>query len=176
MPKTLPMIDMSAPVCCAPVAAGPMSDDDALHVALRLKALADPARVKIMSYLFSSSSGEENSGDLAAALGLTESTVSHHLTPAPPGRAGRVRTPWHERLPPTAPRRSRRAVCGLGPQLLHLALPNEGAPPRIILVSLTCSRAVTMSPQAVLTVAYIDSPFVLCSRVAQGRSFRNPLV
>ena len=49
MPKTLPMIDMSAPVCCAPVAAGPMSDDDALHVALRLKALADPARVKIMS-------------------------------------------------------------------------------------------------------------------------------
>ena len=80
MPKTLPMIDMSAPVCCAPVAAGPMSDDDALHVALRLKALADPARVKIMSLLFSSSAGEENSGDLAAALGLTESTVSHHLT------------------------------------------------------------------------------------------------
>ena len=80
MPKTLPMVDMSAPVCCAPVAAGPMSDGDALHVALRLKALADPARVKIMSYLFSSSPGEENSGDLATALGLTESTVSHHLT------------------------------------------------------------------------------------------------
>ena len=74
------VIDMSAPVCCAPVAAGPMSDDDALQVALRLKALADPVRVKIMSYLFSSASGEENSGDLAAALGLTESTVSHHLS------------------------------------------------------------------------------------------------
>ena len=80
MPKALPMIDMSAPVCCAPVAAGPMSDDDALAVALRLKALADPARVKIMSYLFGSAAGEENSGDLAAALGLSESTVSHHLT------------------------------------------------------------------------------------------------
>ena len=79
MPKALPMIDMSAPVCCAPVAAGPMSDKDALHIALRLKALADPARVKIMSYLFSASSGEENSGYLAAALGLTESTVSHHM-------------------------------------------------------------------------------------------------
>ena len=79
MPKALPTIDMSAPVCCAPVAAGPMSDDDALQVALRLKALADPARVKIMSYLFSSSAGEENSGDLAGVLGLTESTVSHHL-------------------------------------------------------------------------------------------------
>jgi DNA-binding transcriptional ArsR family regulator len=80
MPKTLPMVDMSAPVCCAPVAAGPMSDVDALHVALRLKALADPARVKIMSFLFSSPNGEENSSELAGALGLTESTVSHHLT------------------------------------------------------------------------------------------------
>lgn len=80
MPKTLPTIDMSSPVCCAPVAAGPMNDDDALQVALRLKALADPARVKIMSYLFSSPFGEENSGDLASALGLTESTVSHHLS------------------------------------------------------------------------------------------------
>ena len=80
MPKTLPVVDISAPVCCAPVAAGPMSDDDALQVALRLKALADPARVKVMSLLFSSSAGEENSGELATALSLTESTVSHHLT------------------------------------------------------------------------------------------------
>jgi ArsR family transcriptional regulator, arsenate/arsenite/antimonite-responsive transcriptional repressor len=79
MPKTLPVVDISAPVCCSPVAAGPMSDDDALEVALRLKALADPARVKIMSLLFSSKAGEENSGDLAAVVGLTESTVSHHL-------------------------------------------------------------------------------------------------
>ncbi len=79
MPKTLPMIDMSAPVCCAPVAAGPMSDDAALEVALRLKALADPVRVKIMSLLFDSAAGEQNSGDLAATLGLTESTASHHL-------------------------------------------------------------------------------------------------
>lgn len=80
MPKTLPTVDISSPVCCAPVAAGPMSDADALQVALRLKALADPARVKIMSHLFSSQAGEENSGDLARALGLTESTVSHHLS------------------------------------------------------------------------------------------------
>lgn len=79
MPKALPVIDIAQPVCCAPVAAGPMSDDDALEVALRLKALADPARVKIMSYLFSSSAGEETSGALAAALSLSDGTVSHHL-------------------------------------------------------------------------------------------------
>ncbi len=80
VPKTLPLIDITAPVCCAPVAAGPMSDDDALRVALRLKALADPARVKIMSLLFSSCAGEANTRELAAVLRLTESTVSHHLS------------------------------------------------------------------------------------------------
>ncbi len=80
MPKTLPLVDITAPACCAPLAAAPMSDDDALRVALRLKALADPARVKIMSLLFSSSAGEENTGALAAVLRLTESTVSHHLS------------------------------------------------------------------------------------------------
>ncbi|MGV0642323.1 Rv2640c family ArsR-like transcriptional regulator [Mycolicibacterium sp. XJ2546] len=79
MPKALPMIDMSAPVCCAPVAAGPMTDEAALEVALRLKALADPARVKIISLLFGADASEQNSGELAAALDLTESTVSHHI-------------------------------------------------------------------------------------------------
>ena len=80
MPKTLPAIDTTAPVCCAPMASGPMSDDDALQIALRLKALADPVRVKLVSYLFSSTTGEEISGQLATVLNLTESTVSHHLT------------------------------------------------------------------------------------------------
>jgi DNA-binding transcriptional ArsR family regulator len=79
MPKALPVVDTTAPVCCAPVASGPMSDADALQVALRLKALADPVRVKMMSLLFSSPAGEENSGQLAGVLGLSESTVSHHL-------------------------------------------------------------------------------------------------
>ncbi len=80
MPKALPVIDMSAPVCCAPVAAGPVDDAAALEVALRLKALADPARVKLMALLLSAPAGELNSGDLADAVTLTESTVSHHLT------------------------------------------------------------------------------------------------
>ncbi|MBF6176699.1 Rv2640c family ArsR-like transcriptional regulator [Nocardia blacklockiae] len=79
MPKALPVIDMSAPVCCAPVAAGPVGDEAALEVALRLKAIADPVRVKLLSLLLTSARGEENNGDLAAAVGLSESTVSHHL-------------------------------------------------------------------------------------------------
>lgn len=80
MPKALPVIDTTAPVCCVPVAAGPMSDADALQIALRLKALADPVRVKIVSHLFSCSAGEEISGELATILDLSESTVSHHVT------------------------------------------------------------------------------------------------
>ncbi|MGY4102888.1 Rv2640c family ArsR-like transcriptional regulator [Nocardia sp. R16R-3T] len=79
MPKALPVIDMSAPVCCAPVAAVPVDENSALEVALRLKAIADPARVRLMSLLLTSPRGEENGGDLATAVGLSESTVSHHL-------------------------------------------------------------------------------------------------
>lgn len=80
MPKTLPAVDMSAPVCCAPVAAGPVDDTAALEIALRLKALADPVRVKLVSLLFSSAEGEMCSCELATAVGLTESTISHHLS------------------------------------------------------------------------------------------------
>ena len=58
MPKTLPVVDVSAPVCCSPVAAGPLGDEAALEIALRLKALADPIRVKLVSLLFSSDAGE----------------------------------------------------------------------------------------------------------------------
>ena len=80
MPKTLPTVDISAPVCCTPVAAGALDDAAALEIALRLKALADPVRVKLVSLLFSSTDGEVCSCDLATSVGLAESTVSHHLS------------------------------------------------------------------------------------------------
>jgi ArsR family transcriptional regulator, arsenate/arsenite/antimonite-responsive transcriptional repressor len=73
-------VDISAPVCCSPVAAGLVGDEDALEIALRLKALADPVRVKLVSLLFSSDVGELCSCDLASAVELSESTVSHHLS------------------------------------------------------------------------------------------------
>ena len=78
MPKTLPVIDTSAPICCAPVAAAPMADDAALEVALRLKALADPVRVRLMSILLAAD--EVCTCDLAPAVGVTDATVSHHLS------------------------------------------------------------------------------------------------
>ncbi|KAA0022190.1 Rv2640c family ArsR-like transcriptional regulator [Antrihabitans cavernicola] len=79
MPKTLPVVDISSPICCAPVAAGPVSDDVAIEVALRLKALADPVRVQLLSLLQASTADEECTCVLAEALELSESTISHHL-------------------------------------------------------------------------------------------------
>lgn len=78
MPKALPLIDTSDPICCSPVAAAPMTEADALEVAVRLKALADPVRVRLMSLLLAED--EVCTCDLAPALGVTEATVSHHLT------------------------------------------------------------------------------------------------
>ena len=51
MPKALPLIDLNGPVACAPVASGLVGPDDALEIALRLKALADPVRVQLISRL-----------------------------------------------------------------------------------------------------------------------------
>ena len=78
MPRSLPLIDATAPICCAPVAAAPMDAHTALEVAVRLKALADPVRVRLMSILLAAD--EVCTCDLAPAVGVTEATVSHHLS------------------------------------------------------------------------------------------------
>ena len=78
VPKALPLIDTSAPICCSPVAAAPMDADAALQVAVRLKALADPVRIQLMSLLLAADA--VCTCDLAPAVRLTEATVSHHLS------------------------------------------------------------------------------------------------
>lgn len=79
MPKALPLLDTTAPVCCAPLVAGPVGADDALEIALRLKALADPVRVQVMSLLLAQAGTGACPCDLAPAVGLSEATISHHL-------------------------------------------------------------------------------------------------
>jgi len=78
VPKALPVIDTTAQICCSPVAAAPMDADAALQVAVRLKALADPVRIRLLSLLLASDA--VCTCDLAPAVGLTEATVSHHLS------------------------------------------------------------------------------------------------
>ena len=79
MPKSLPLLELSGALCCPPVAAGVVSDSDALEVALRLKALADPVRIKLFSLVLAAGSDGLRNVDLVHELQLTDATVSHHL-------------------------------------------------------------------------------------------------
>lgn len=79
MPKPLPMLDTTGAVCCPPIAAGVVDEQTALGIAKRLKALADPVRVQLMSLLLAEQELGICTCDLAPAVGLSEATVSHHL-------------------------------------------------------------------------------------------------
>ncbi len=79
MPKPLPVLDTTSAVCCSPIAAGVVDEQSALEIALRLKALADPVRVQLMSLLLADRETGVCTCDLAPAVGLTEATISHHL-------------------------------------------------------------------------------------------------
>ena len=79
MPKSLPVVDTSTAVYCSPLAAGVVDADAALEIALRIKALADPVRVRLMSLLIAERETGVCTCDLAPAVGVSEATVSHHL-------------------------------------------------------------------------------------------------
>lgn len=81
MPKPLPVLDPvpSAAACCAPIAAAPLSADQAHELAGRLKALAEPNRLRLLSLLLAGANQEACTCDLTAPLGLSQPTVSHHL-------------------------------------------------------------------------------------------------
>ena len=71
---TLPM----ASACCAPLGAPGLSDDQAQVTARVFKALADPARVKIVN-LLATSPEPVCVCEFTEPLGLSQPTVSHHL-------------------------------------------------------------------------------------------------
>lgn len=65
--------------CCEPLTQSPLSADQAVVLSRRLKALADPARLRLVSLLAASPGGEACVCDLTAPLRLSQPTVSHHL-------------------------------------------------------------------------------------------------
>jgi len=73
----LPITDVTA--CCAPLTASPLAEDDAVRLAGVLKAVADPARLRLLSIIASHPDGEVCACDLNEPLGLSQPTVSHHL-------------------------------------------------------------------------------------------------
>jgi arsenate reductase len=56
-----------------------MGASAAEHVAVTLKALADPLRLRMLSLIASSPSGEACVGDIATVAEVSQPTVSHHL-------------------------------------------------------------------------------------------------
>lgn len=74
---TLPITDVR--VCCAPVTGTPISAEEAVHLAGPLKAIAEPARLRLLSLVAAHEGQEACVCDLTEPLGLSQPTVSHHL-------------------------------------------------------------------------------------------------
>jgi len=77
--RTLPLVDVSGPACCPTGLAEPIDRDTAEELARLLKAVADPARLQLLSVVRSHDNSEACVCDLTEALGLSQPTVSHHL-------------------------------------------------------------------------------------------------
>ncbi|MBL7489920.1 helix-turn-helix transcriptional regulator [Frankia sp. AgB1.9] len=65
--------------CCTPLAHAPLSAVDAEQLAGVLKAIAVPARLRLLSMIYARDGGEACVCELTEPLGLTQPTVSHHL-------------------------------------------------------------------------------------------------
>jgi ArsR family transcriptional regulator len=68
-----------AEACCTPLLRQPITASQAADLARLLKALADPARLRLVSMVAAHESGEACVCELTEPLGLTQPTVSHHL-------------------------------------------------------------------------------------------------
>ena len=65
--------------CCAPVTRAVLEQDAADRLARTLKALADPARLRLLSIVAAHQDAEACVCDLTEPIGLSQPTVSHHL-------------------------------------------------------------------------------------------------
>jgi ArsR family transcriptional regulator len=74
---------MSEPARLQPDAAvyppAPLDRSAAETLARTLRAVADPTRLQLLSMIIGAAGGEVTVGDLAASLGMTQPTVTHHL-------------------------------------------------------------------------------------------------
>ncbi len=75
--ELLPLTDVTK--CCAPLTREPISAANAEDLALSLKAISDPARLRLISMVAAHEDSEACVCDLTEPLGLSQGTVSHHL-------------------------------------------------------------------------------------------------
>jgi len=74
-----PALALLDPACCTPLGQAPLGQGRAEQLARRLKALADPGRLRLLSLLMAAPEGEACTCDLTEPLGLAQPTVTHHL-------------------------------------------------------------------------------------------------
>ena len=65
--------------CCSPLAREPLSADRSQQIATLLKAIADPARIRLLSIVLSHQGAEACVCDLTPYFDLSQPTISHHL-------------------------------------------------------------------------------------------------
>jgi ArsR family transcriptional regulator, arsenate/arsenite/antimonite-responsive transcriptional repressor len=75
----LPVIQPEAAACCTPITSEAIDAERADELAKKLKALADPTRLRLVSIVAASEDREACVCDLIEPVGLGQSTVSHHL-------------------------------------------------------------------------------------------------
>ncbi|MEO6944735.1 MAG: metalloregulator ArsR/SmtB family transcription factor [Lacisediminihabitans sp.] len=75
--EQLPIMDVTA--CCSPLTGNSLDARVAHDLARALKALSDPARLRLISMVAAHDDKEACVCDLVEPLGLSQPTVSHHL-------------------------------------------------------------------------------------------------
>jgi ArsR family transcriptional regulator len=75
-----PLVSMKEkPACCASVLRTRLGRDDAAELATAFKAIADPGRLRLLSFIAAQRNAEACVCHLIEPLGLSQPTVSHHL-------------------------------------------------------------------------------------------------
>ena len=74
-----PPLPVAEQACCTPLLREPLTASQAADLAHKLKALADPTRLQLVSMVAAHEGGEACVCDLTEPLGLTQPTISHHL-------------------------------------------------------------------------------------------------
>jgi ArsR family transcriptional regulator, arsenate/arsenite/antimonite-responsive transcriptional repressor len=78
-PRSLELRVLDGPACCPTGLTAPLDRSTAERLARLLKAVADPARLQLLSLIKASPGGESCVCDLTVPLALSQPTVSHHL-------------------------------------------------------------------------------------------------
>ncbi len=74
-----PSPTVPAAACCPPLSAGLLAPAMARRLAQAFRALADPARLRLLALIQAQPSGEACVCHLVKPLGLAQPTVTHHL-------------------------------------------------------------------------------------------------